>query len=392
MKRNPRSSMSTMQQESSSYKLPMPSVLMYGKSTPTIGTIGGSGADDAQSASLNMGSTLLSHTFDEEDGEDDDDSSMASLSSEASASSIGQLYIQRNGNNNHHAATMTQNISTIGADSYSTLPPIQNVFYLGATNLYGNDNPTRPATSNINSNGSAEYPATLSLSVQEDPTFLNSFYDDGYCRPFKLRVRINDLSEKLPHGIYSGLVDSMTLLTLTKPYSMLSTKVIVREGTNNEEIGHVTKDLFKRNFSVKSNNKLLYKIVQDKNVPSTGAFSENYSIYEQKEKIGMMMVKKGKEFRLDVPPSLTPEDKALLLSAMILIVFTYYEDAKSQTFFAKNCKKKQYSHQVPPTFDHADFNSGFTTNGMNQSSSIHANGDYQQNKVGDLLPQSNRYL
>ncbi|KAF0980846.1 hypothetical protein FDP41_012634 [Naegleria fowleri] len=333
-------------------------------------------ADDAQSASLNMGSTSLSHGFDEDD-DDDDNSSMDSLSSDASASSIGQLYNQRN----NHATMMTQNVC---ADSYSTLPPMQNVFYLGATHLYGN-------TNNMTS---GEYPSVLSLSVQEDPSFLNSFYDDGYCRPFKLRVKINDLSEKLPEGIYTGLVDSMTLLTLTKPYSMLSTKVTVREGTNNEVIGQVSKDLFKRNFSVKStvSNKILYKIVQEKNNNATmygSPSTENYSIYEQKEKIGMIMVKKGKEFRLDVPPSLTPEDKALLLSAMILIVFTYYEDAKSQTFFAKNCKKKQYTHYVPPNFNKNE-DGGFY--GSKNERSTHATCGYQQSKIDDLIPESNRYL
>ncbi|KAG2375166.1 hypothetical protein C9374_010170 [Naegleria lovaniensis] len=248
------------------------------------------------------------------------DSDMESLSSEASVSSVGELF-----NEDDQESLNTIRVST-DQTRITTLSPLQNCFNLVATNLIETD--------------SVGYPGTLSLSVQEDGEYLHSFYRDSFCRPFKIRVRISELSEKLPKGIYTDLVDSMTLLTIVKPYSVFSTNVIVREGTKNQFIGTISKDFLVSKFKVKSsNNKVIFRILHEKTKSETLHF---YSIHDvaKKEQIGKIISKKGVEFFLDAPTRLIPEEKALLISALIFIVFTLHEDKKSKEFFQKNAKEK----------------------------------------------------
>ncbi|KAF0971740.1 hypothetical protein FDP41_009963 [Naegleria fowleri] len=249
-------------------------------------------------------------------------SDMESLSSDASVSSVGELYYDED----EESFNQQQTRISMDQTRITTLSPLQNCFNFVATNLVEND--------------SDDYPGTLPMSVHEDGEYLQSFYSDSFCRPFKIRVRISALSQKLPKGIYTDLVDSMTLLTIVKPYSVFSTNAIVKEGTQNQFIGTISKDFIVSNFKVKSSkNTLLFKILHEKTKSETLHF---YSIHNatKKEKIGKIISKKSQEFFLDIPPNLTPEEKSLLIGSLMLIVFTLHEDKKSKEFFQKNAKQK----------------------------------------------------
>lgn len=125
-------------------------------------------------------------------------SDMESLSSDASVSSVGELYYDED----EESFNQQQTRISMDQTRITTLSPLQNCFNFVATNLVEND--------------SDDYPGTLPMSVHEDGEYLQSFYSDSFCRPFKIRVRISALSQKLPKGIYTDLVDSMTLLTIVK--------------------------------------------------------------------------------------------------------------------------------------------------------------------------------
>jgi len=234
----------------------------------------------------------------------------SSLSSQASVSSAGQYY--------GRSAPNPPNVAS----------KLEHSMELLSSNL-------------IASNNGETFPSTLSLDVQEDESYLNNFYMDNACRPFRVKVRAVNIGDTLPSSkTFSGIVDSMTLFYVQRPYSVITTKAIVKD-TDNNKIGIISKkfDLFTRRFKVQDvNGNIIFTIVNEKKN------KDSFIIYRKKDIIGSIIARSG-TLQLDLFSQLNNEvEKCLLLSTEILLKYCFYEEEQSQSFNARYRKKKQQGH------------------------------------------------
>ncbi|KAL9645413.1 hypothetical protein ABK040_002612 [Willaertia magna] len=197
---------------------------------------------------------------------DDDISSSSSLSSIDSSSSIGQLYEK---NHNNKGSIVKKN-------------DIQNQYEIDC----------------ISEN------TLLSLEAREDTTFLQTFYYDQLCRPFRVSVTL-----KHSNSVKCELI-------VTKPYSLFTNKVFVRRG--DELLGDVTKKMMGKVFYVKdANGKQIYEIREKvKNV--------SFSIIKDKKTVGSIEARLGHDILVQFPVDANSNEKCLLLGTAFLLEYNYF--------------------------------------------------------------------
>lgn len=160
--------------------------------------------------------------------------------------------------------------------------------------------------------------------------FTNFFQSE---RPFRINVCVI-------HPVNGSHVQVMSL---KRPYKRLGGELKVKDASNGEVLGYVKKEtcLTSRKLVVKDEegNDCYY-------LKASAFFGKNFHIYDsrehqdkstgfiKKEWCGILKEMYGESecFSITFPASATPKEKALLLSAIFLIDFIYFEDNEKLQF------------------------------------------------------------